>query len=146
MARAFYTIAHQSLFTNCWPDDLIKSPAFENAIQPQAMQLPTSQPNVISQMLDNLTDVIRPLTFSERTSGNAADNPAELVNSLQQLRNIIQNNTSDALTGGEITEIGEYAMQLPDNTPRLLQRMNDVELQQQNGILAVSRACRRWFG
>jgi hypothetical protein len=108
------------------------------------MQLPTSQPDIVSQMLDNLIEVLQPLTLSERSSENAAQNPAELVTSLGQLREIVQNNTTSRLTPGEVTEIGDFSMQLLSSTSTILQRMNNVELQQQNGLLAVSMAL--WTG
>jgi hypothetical protein len=108
------------------------------------MQLPTSQPDIVSQMLDNLIEVLQPLTLSERSSENAAQNPAELVASLGQLREIVQNNTTSRLTPGEVTEIGDFSMQLLSSTSTILQRMNNVELQQQNGLLAVSMAL--WTG
>ncbi|HEY5733642.1 MAG TPA: hypothetical protein VIU36_02660 [Gammaproteobacteria bacterium] len=104
------------------------------------MQLPTSQPDIVSQMLDNLIEVLQPLTLSERSSENAAQNPVELVASLGQLREIVQNNTTSQLTPGEVTEIGDFSMQLLGSTSAILQRMNNVELQQQNGLLAVSMA------
>jgi len=108
------------------------------------MQLPTSQPDIVSQMLDNLIEVLQPLTLSERSSENAAQNPVELVASLGQLREIVQNNTASQLTPGEVTEIGDFSMQLLGSTSAILQRMNNVELQQQNGLLAVSMAL--WTG
>jgi len=95
-------------------------------------------------MLDNLIEVLQPLTLSERSSENAAQNPAELVASLGQLREIVQNNTTSRLTPGEVTEIGDFSMQLLSSTSTILQRMNNVELQQQNGLLAVSMAL--WTG
>ena len=91
-------------------------------------------------MLDNLIEVLQPLTLSERSSENAAQNPVELVASLGQLREIVQNNTTSQLTPGEVTEIGDFSMQLLGSTSAILQRMNNVELQQQNGLLAVSMA------
>jgi hypothetical protein len=95
-------------------------------------------------MLDNLIEVLHPLTLSERSSENVAENPAELIASLAQLREIVQNNTTSELTPGEITEIGDFSMQLLGSTSTILQRMNNVELQQQNGLLAVSMAL--WTG
>lgn len=124
--------------------DLIESSAFQTNLNLAGMQLPTSRSDIISKMLDELIEVMRPLTLSERSAENSAENPAELAASLQQLHDIVQNHTSDALSTGEITEICEYAMQLLNNTSRILQRMNDIDLQQKNGMLAVSMAL--WTG
>jgi len=107
------------------------------------MQLPSAKADEIAIMLDHIISHIEPLTVSERSVDNMADNPAQVLASLQQLRDIITGNT-DELDAGEVTEIGEYGMQLLGNTSQLLQRLNDVDLQQKNGILAVSIAL--WVG
>jgi len=110
------------------------------------MQLPSAQPDVINEILDRIIGSIHPLTFSERTAEKLADSPAEIVTSLRQLQEIIKGsaNQPDELSTSEVTEIVEYAMQLLDNTSQILQRLNDTELQQLNGILAVSIAL--WAG
>jgi len=110
------------------------------------MQLPSANTNVITNMLDDVISTIKPLTVSEQSTENVAGNPTQIVASLQQLRDIVQSSTdqADKLNESEITEIGEYAMQLLSDTSQILQRLNNTNLQQQNGILAVSIAL--WVG
>lgn len=110
------------------------------------MQLPSAKTGTIADMLDHIMQHIEPLTVSERTAENAADHPAQVLASLQQLKEVVLNSEINpgALSPGEVTEIGEYSMQLLGTTSQILQRLNDVELQQYNGILAVSMAL--WVG
>lgn len=110
------------------------------------MQLPSAKTDVITNMLERIIGVIEPLTVSERSAENMAGNPAEIVTSLQQLRDIVQNSAEQPgkLKASEVTEIGEFTMQLLSDTSQTLQRLNDTDLQQQNGILAVSIAL--WVG
>jgi len=110
------------------------------------MQLPSAKAEEITIMLDHIISHIEPLTVSERSADNAADNPTQVVTSLQQLKDIVASSSdrADRLSAAEVTEIGEYGMQLLGNTSQILQRLNDVDLQQKNGILAVSIAL--WTG
>ena len=110
------------------------------------MQLPSANTDVITHMLDSIISHIEPLTVSEQSAENVAGNPAEVIASLQQLKDVVQNSAEqpDTLNAGEITEIGEYGMQLLGDTSQILQRLNDTNLQQLNGMLAVSIAL--WAG
>jgi len=110
------------------------------------MQLPSAHPDVITGMLDRIITSIQPLTVSERSAENQADSPAEIVTSLQRLQEIVKNSAEQPgqLNTNEVTEIVEYTMQLLSDTSQILQRLNNTELQQLNGILAVSVAL--WAG
>jgi hypothetical protein len=110
------------------------------------MQLPSAKAEEITGMLEHIMQHIQPLTVSERSADNLADNPAQIMASLQQLRDIVASNNDNPgeLTASEVTEIGEYSMQLLANASQILQRLNDTELQQYNGVLAVSMAL--WTG
>ena len=92
------------------------------------MQLPSAKSEIITSMLDSIIQQIEPLAVSERSADNAADNPAQVVTSLLQLCEIIQNsNDPKALSPGEVTEIGDYSMHLLANTAQILQRLNDMD-------------------
>jgi hypothetical protein len=97
-------------------------------------------------MLERIIGAIEPLMVSERSAESMAGNPAEIVTSLQQLKDIVQNSAEQPgkLAASEVTEIGEFTMQLLSDTSQTLQRLNDIDLQQLNGILAVSIAL--WVG
>lgn len=106
------------------------------------MQMPSAAPDVLAQMLNAMVDAIAPLCIGRRTFKNIADNPQQVVTALRKLREIIQSDqdSGEALAPTEVTEIGEYAAQLLGDTSQMLQRLNDIDLQQQNGLLAVSIA------
>ncbi len=110
------------------------------------MQIPSANPDALSQILDAIADAIAPLSISQRSSKNMANNPQQTVTALRQMREIIQSDhySDDSLTATKVTEIGEYAVQLLSNTSQILQRLNDMYLQRQNGLLTVGIAL--WVG
>ena len=97
-------------------------------------------------MLDVVIDAIAPLGIAQHSSGNMAGSPGQVATSLGQLKKIIwfSHNSGDSLSTTEVMEIGEYAIQLLGNTSQILQRLNNSDLQRQNGLLAVGIAL--WIG
>lgn len=106
------------------------------------MQIPSADPDALAHSLNMLVDAIAPLGIRRPASEGASDDPQQVVVALGQLREIVL--SGGRLSGTEATEAGEYAAQLLDRTARILQRLNDTELQRQNGLLAVSIAL--WVG
>ena len=104
--------------------------------------LPTADAEALSKALSAIMAAIAPLTMSSRRPTNAVDDPKQLLAALQQLQTIIQRAAPTATA--EVTQIGSYAMSLLERAAVALQRLNDIQLQQQNGMLAVGIAL--WVG
>ncbi len=106
------------------------------------MQMPSADPKVLAQMLDVIIDGITPLCISRHSSEDMPVNPQQAITVLRQLRETIQSeqHPGDGLSPTEVTEIGEYAVQLFSNTAQILQRLSDIGLQQQNSMLALGIA------
>jgi hypothetical protein len=100
------------------------------------MQLPISRADIITQMLDQLLEVIPQLTLSESSAEHTTDNPAELVaprsHDIQLMREAFEtliNNLPEDATGFFQQGMSEMdRLNYPDHVRVVMQEYTDQYL------------------
>ena len=102
------------------------------------MQLPSAN---ITHLKSQYESIARQLLPAYAGANNTVDDAKPMVDSLEKLTAILTSTGQDhALEEKEVTELGDYGMQILGQCSKLAVENNNTELQQEIGLMSVSVA------